>query len=152
MTMKKKKIKIDESAEVIADLKNSLARALADYDNLVKRMDKEREMMGVITKTRFVLQLLPGLDMLYDAQSHLNDAGLAMTIQTFEQVLIDEGFVKVTATPGDAFDETSHEAIELVDDPSHKDGSILEVTMVGWKRTDGTLVRPAKVKVTGKIQ
>ena len=87
--------------------------------------------------------------MLYDAQGHLNDAGLAMTIQSFEQVLKDEGFVKVEAEVDQDFDEDYHEAIELVQDDNHEGGKIVEIALMGWKRMDGTLVRPAKVKVTG---
>ncbi len=147
--MKKKdnKRKKDTSKEEVAHLKDNLARALADYDNLVKRVDKERETLGVVIKTQFLKRLLPAFDMLYNAQGHLRDAGLAMTIQSFEQTLQDEGFVKVDAEVGQDFDEEYHEAVELVQDDAHKGGKIVEVVLVGWKRTDGTLVRPAKVKV-----
>lgn len=149
MLKKTKKKTKDTSKEEIAHLKNNLARALADYDNLVKRMDKERDGLGTVVKTRLVSSLLPSLDMLYGAQSHLEDAGLAMTIQSFEQVLGDEGFEKVDAKVGNDFDEEYHEAIELVEGDENDNGKIAEVVLTGWRRKDGALVRPAKVKVIG---
>jgi len=156
--MKKKKTKLrndtvnaaDEKSLEIERLKNSLARALADYDNLDKRVSREREELRVVIRAQFVSQLLPVFDMLYDAQQHLSDQGLAITIQTLESTLKELGIEKVDAREGALFNEEVHEAIETVIDESRENGEIVEELVSGWRFTEGPLIRPAKVKVNLK--
>ena len=52
-----------------------LARALADYDNLSKRVERERQDLGKIASVGLVLKLLPVLDNLESAQVHLKGSG-----------------------------------------------------------------------------
>lgn len=139
----KRKSKADE-------LKGQLARALADYDNLRKRVEREREEFGKLANLRLVARFLPVFDMLEGAQKHLADSGLAITIERFVKVLKDEGFEKIEVAPGDEFDEEFHEAVEVVDKKSKGkkgEGKISEVILTGWKLIDGPIIRPAKVKV-----
>lgn len=145
---KKSKQKKGVSPE-IALLKTQLARALADYDNLTKRVEREREGLGKIAKTHMLSSLLPAFDMLLAAQNHIQEAGLAMSIQAFYQAFADAGFMPVEAEIGGQFDETYHEAIELINDPEKETGEIIEVVLSGWKHKDGSLIRAAKVKVIG---
>ena len=97
--MAHKKAKVVESGQ--EELKNQLARALADYDNLVKRVEREKSEHRQLLVSRFVLQLLPILDTLYDAQNHLSDSGLAITIKEFEELLKSEGVEQIAVTRGD---------------------------------------------------
>lgn len=144
--MKKKIGEIDIENENVR-LKSQLVRALADYDNLSKRTEKEKSESGLVWQIRLISDLLPVFDMIYDAQSHLEDQGLAITIQTLENTLKDDGFEKVDPKPGDVFDENLHEAVEVEKKDNFQDGEIVEVVLRGWKMTSGFTVRPAKVKV-----
>lgn len=135
-------------------LKNQLVRALADYDNLAKRVEREREDYAKLANARLVIRLLPIYDMLEGAQAHLKDSGLEITINEFTTVLKDEGFEKIDAKPGDEFDEEIHEAVELDEGENEEkgeatgpEGKITKVILTGWKFSDGSIVRPAKVKV-----
>jgi molecular chaperone GrpE len=130
------------------DLKNQLARALADYDNLRKRVEREREQVGKIAGAKFALKALSVFDMLEEAQKHLKDSGIALTIEEFEKVLKDEGIEKIEAGLGTKFNEELHEAVEVV--KAGKDGKIADVVLTGWKFRDGPVIRPTKVKVGRK--
>lgn len=131
-------------------LKNQLVRALADYDNLRKRVERERDEFGSIARATLMVRILPIFDMLEGAQTHLKDSGLAITIDEFGKVLREEGFEKIDVKVGDSFDENLHEAVELVDSDSDSDkgsGQVAEIILPGWRITDGPVIRPAKVKV-----
>lgn len=129
-------------------VKAMLARALADYDNLSKRIDREKEDLGKIASVGVITKFLPVLDNLERAQTHLQDSGLAMAIGEFINVLRDEGLHVINPCVGDQFDEKEMEAIEVL--PGERDNTILEVVLPGWKFIDGTVVRHAKVKVSKK--
>ena len=143
-----KKVKKRESKTDSKLLKAQLVRALADYDNLQKRVEKERGTYRQVVASFLVAKLLPIVDMLEDSQDNLKDAGLAVALKEFYEVLKDEGAEKIEAKKGDMFDENEHEAVEAVD-RGGKNGQIIEVLLSGWKIED-ELVRPAKVKVVRK--
>jgi molecular chaperone GrpE len=142
---------VNEEAEL---LKAQLVRTLADYDNLVKRVERERSEIQKIISLRLILKLLTVLDGLESAQVHLKDQGLAISIIEFKKILSEEGLTEISPKVGEAFDENLMEAIEVVSGASDNNvsqtDSIAEVVLVGWKFSDGTVVRHAKVKVTKK--
>ena len=145
----KKKDKVDSKDE-LENFKNQLARALADYDNLKKRVEKEKEEYRKFANLILITKLLPVFDMLEDAQKHLNDSGLAITMKEFAEVLEEEGVQRINAKEGEQFDENLHEAVEVVKGSKKEDGKIVEEIMSGWKYEEGRAIRPAKVKVYGK--
>lgn len=132
-------------------LKNQLARALADYDNLIKRVEREKNDIEKLVSLRLILKLLSVLDGLESAQKHLKDAGLAISIAEFKKILSEEGLSEIRPKIGDEFNHETMEALEVVeggdDNSSVGDGKIDELVLVGWKYSDGTVVRHAKVKV-----
>ena len=142
LKVKKEETKINEEAEL---LKSQLVRTLADYDNLVKRVEREREELGKYASLTVVSKLLPVLDNLERAQMHLQDSGLAIAIGELINVLKDEGLSVIEPQPGDDFDEQEMEVTETV--PGGKPGTIAEQVLPGWKYVDGKVVRVAKVKV-----
>ena len=129
-------------------VKGMLARALADYDNLNKRVDRERADLGKIASIGIIVRLLPVLDNLESAQMHLQDPGLAISVGEFKKVLNEEGLTEIKPKMGDIFDENTMEVIEVVKGTS--DNMITEIVLEGWKFEDGTVVRHAKVKVSKK--
>lgn len=148
------KSKAKASKPEVDALKNQLARALADYDNLRKRVEREREEIGKLAKAMIVARLLPIYDMIEGAQKHLRDSGLAITIEEFGKVLKEEGIEKILVNAGDKFDEALHEAVEVVEVSGKRaagpEGKIAEVVLSGWRFSEGKVIRPAKVKVYGK--
>ena len=127
----KLKFKKDKENQEVELLKSQLARALADYDNLTKRVERERRESVEYSNLKLILKLLPVLDMLYEAQKHLNDSGIGLTIKEFEEVFKSEGLERITIKNGESvFDESLHEAIEVVAG-SDKDNIICEEVVSG---------------------
>jgi molecular chaperone GrpE len=138
----KKLSSFDKEAE---DLKLQLARALADYDNLQKRIEKQKQEFTQIANLKLIARLLPIYDMLVGAQKHLKDPGIAMTIKEFEDVLLQEGVEKLVSKKGDVFDESKQEVVELVEGGERS--KIAEMIASGWKYKNGFIIRPERVKV-----
>jgi molecular chaperone GrpE len=144
--MKKQTAKPNQ-AEIV-QLKNQLARALADYDNLRKRIDRERQDFEKYANIKLALRLLPVLDVLKQAQGHLKDPGIAITVSEFENALKEEGIEEIKTNKGDGFNPQFQEAVDMI--PGGKKGTIADEVLSGWKFVDGRVIRPAKVKVYGE--
>lgn len=141
-----KEKKEDKVHTELENVKLMLARALADYDNLSKRVQREREALGKIASLDILTRLFPVLDNLESAQVHLQDTGLAISIGEFKKVLTEEGLTEIRPKIGEEFNEDTMEAIEVT--PGTRDNIITEVMMTGWKFNDGQVIRHAKVKVS----
>jgi molecular chaperone GrpE (heat shock protein) len=154
MKVKSEKLKVKSNGDRVRieleTVKAMLAMALEDYDNLSKRVDRERVDLGKIVSVGVIVRLLPVLDNLESTQTHLKDQGLAISIGEFKRVLSEDGLNEIRPSVGDVFDENTMEAIEVTAGTS--DNMISEVVLTGWKFTDGTVVRHAKVKVSKKIK
>jgi molecular chaperone GrpE len=130
------------------DLKNQLARAMADYANLQKRTNEERGEMYKLASISFLSKLLPIIDNLKQAQKHINDSGIAIIVGQLETLAFEEGFEEIKIKVGEKFNESTDEVVEVLETNIElEDNSISEVVMSGWKYSDGTVVRHAKVKV-----
>jgi molecular chaperone GrpE len=134
----------------IKELKDQLVRALADYDNLRKRVEKERGDFKKLANLTLVAKLLPVFDMLEEAQMHLKDSGIAIIIKELTEVFEEEGVERIKVDKGVKFDENLHEAVEVAHPPVSKKGKgnkIVKELVSGWKYKDGIVIRPVGVKV-----
>jgi molecular chaperone GrpE len=145
--MKRKIVKSQKKE--IEIVKNQLARALADYDNLVKRVEREKDNFEKLANLKLAIRLLPVLDVLRQAQEHLKDPGVAITISQFEEALKSEGIEEIKVRAGDNFDPDYHEAIEVSEVGVGK-GKISKVLMSGWRFKSGPVIRHARVEVSKK--
>lgn len=146
MKRSQKRAKSDQNPEV-EQLKNQLVRALADYDNLQKRIERERSGIKELISAQLLARLLPIFDMFEHVQKNISDPGLAIAIKELDDKLKEEGFVKISPKLGDEFIDEECEAIEAVEDKAKKPGEIVEVLSTGYKLENGFIIRPAKVKV-----
>lgn len=128
------------------ELEEQLKRALADYQNLERRVTEEKRLLSELYSAIIIEKFLPILDNLENAQKHLNDQGLAMVISQFNDVLIAEGVEEIKAE-GQNFDPRIHEAVETIE--SEEDGKVAKVVSKGYKIND-KVIRPVKVAV-GKV-
>jgi molecular chaperone GrpE len=128
------------------NLKDQLIRALADYDNLRKRSEAEQEIWLKFAAEKLLRKFLPILDALRQAQTHLKDSGLAITIREIEDLFKEEGLEEIKVEIGANFDHNLHEAVEVVEGKA-KEAKIKEVVLSGWRFTNGPILRHAKVKV-----
>ncbi len=125
-----------------AELENSWKRALADYQNLEKRVLEEKTAMVSYANSVLLMRFLPVLDNLKVMQKHNDDVGLKMTIKEFEKVLEEEGVVEINCENKD-FDANTMDALELVEGAP---GKVVEIVKAGYMLKNKVL-RPAIVKV-----
>jgi len=145
---KDKKVKptVSELQEQSIILADKLARSLADYANLEKRIESQRQLFVTLATTSIIIKMVEVLDDLYLANNHLNDSGLKMAIDKFNSVLKTEGLEEIN--PKDLeFDPQSMECIEVVEG---KENFVIEVKKLGYK-LNGHVIRPAQVTV-GKTE
>ena len=151
---KRSRVKVNQTAdgqtEELINLKAQLARSLADYDNLRKRVEREQESIVRLASSVLITKLLPVIDMFESAQKHLGDGGLAIAIGEFKNVLKEEGIVQIEVKQDEEFNEEICEAVESIDAEGEKAGLIAEMVLPGWKFEDGKVIRHAKVKVYRK--
>lgn len=145
--LKLKTKKKNENSEVEV-LKNQLARALADYDNLRKRSEEERLVWIKFSAQKFIQNLLPILDALELSLNHTKDQGLAIAVGQLKDLLKAEGLTEIRPETGDKFNEQFEEVVDVLPASTQGTaGAIAELVLSGWKYSDGPVIRHAKVKV-----
>ena len=140
-TMGTDKPKVQKEHQVWED---KYIRALADYQNLEKRVEREKDGFVKFANVVLVLKMLPVLDNLERASKHLGDPGIELVIKQFKEALALEGVSEIPAE-GAEFDPEHHEAIEKI---AGAEGQIMEVLEKGYRLGD-KVIRPAKVKIGG---
>jgi len=134
--------------EQLNDLENKWKRALADYANLEKRIDNEKQSFVKYSNLKLLEKLLPILDDLEAAENHLKDQGLKIILNKLKEILKSEG-VEEIKTHGEEFNPELMEAIEIIEGPKNK---VMEISRKGYL-LEGKVLRIAKVKVgSGKIK
>lgn len=140
---------VDDTAALIQerdDYKNKYLRALADYQNLDRRMRDERVEIRKAAEASVILDLLPFLDTLNQAEVFIKDPGLKMVKDTFIQQLASMG-VKTIDVLNKEYDPYTAEAIEVV--AGEQENIVVEVVRNGYMLFD-KILRPAQVKVSKK--
>lgn len=141
MTKKNEK-KIDKIE--VENLENQLKRALADYQNLEKRIMEEKSSWIKIANKDLILRLLPGLDSLTLAEKHTQDEGVKLSIKHFLDSLEQVGVSKIETETKD-FNPNLMEAVTTTDG---EEGKVVEEVRAGYI-LNGQVIRPAQV-VVGK--
>lgn len=134
--------KIDETKKKLDEMEQNWKRALADYQNLIKRTQEQQSMLRNFACISLVERLLPAMDHLELAATHLQDQGLSIVVDQFHQALKDEGVMKIEALH-QPFDPNTMECVEIVDG---EENMVAEVVSDGYMIQQKVL-RPAKVKV-----
>lgn len=124
------------------ELENNYKRALADYQNLQKRVQEEKSEWIRSSNRDLLLRLLPVLDTLILAEKHLKDQGLTVSINQFLDTLKSEGVTRIK-TEGEDFNP---HLMECVTTEPGEEGKVLEELRAGYMLYDKVL-RPAQVKV-----
>ncbi|MFZ5365745.1 MAG: nucleotide exchange factor GrpE [Patescibacteria group bacterium] len=126
----------------IEDLTNRWKRALADYQNLEKRIDLEKEDFVEFANSQLILKILPAIDSLEKAEKHLKDQGLSLALKQLKEGLTQEGLEKIQ-TQGKDFNP---EEMECIDVCQGEEGKVLDEIRSGYKLGNRVL-RVAQVKV-----
>jgi molecular chaperone GrpE len=126
-------------------------RALADFDNYRRRIDRERAHLGKEALRKFILPLLDVID---DFERFLNVEatetspflnGMRAVHDKFLRALEAEG-VRPFESVGKPFDPSQHEAIGTAPAGEHPQGTVVEEVRRGYRWGDD-LLRSAGVVV-----
>lgn len=126
----------------VKELEENWKRALADYQNLEKRVEAQKEAIISFSNAQLLDKILPVLDELELCAAHTEDKGLVMVLGKFREVLKSEGVEEIEAR-GEKFDPETMDAAEVAPGPQNR---VIEVILKGYKLR-GKVLRPAKVKV-----
>lgn len=132
--------KIDNSK--IENIENQLKRAVADYQNLEKRIANDKSEWIKLANKDLLLRLLPGLDSLILAEIHTQDEGVKVSIKHFLDILEEVG-VKRIETIGKDFDPNLMEAVATT---QGVENTVVEEVRAGYTLY-GSVLRPAQVLV-----
>ena len=127
-------------------------RALADFDNYRRRVERERAGSAHAGKRELILPLLEVLDDFNRALEHLGDApewissGFDAIYRRLNSILQAQG-IKSYESVGDSFDPVRHEAVGLEENQDVEPGTVVAELNRGYCWGDEVL-RPARVRVS----
>lgn len=139
----------------ITELDHALKRALADFENFRKRVEKERSEMTLVAKVNILHELLPILDNFNRAIGHLPielkenpwSIGILSIAKQLKDLVERQGLETIAPNPGDHFDPKLHEAVSHEPHDSIFADHIIETIEVGYT-VNGQALRPARVRVS----
>lgn len=139
----------------IENLKNTMVRRQADFENFRKRLERERAEDGARAVAQLAEALLPVLDAFERALAAHDDPAYEEYRKGFE--LIDRQLLDALAryglqpieAQGKAFDPHVHEAVERVESLEVAEGMVVAELQRGYRLRDRVL-RPALVRVAVK--
>lgn len=141
---------IDEAVSQLQEQLNEVSdrwkRAMADYQNLQKRVEQERNDFVRFAAKNFISKLLTVVDDLEKAHEHIKDQGLELALRKLHQILKDEGVEKFEVL-GKDYDIHTMEAITSVE--GEEDNKVVAELRSGY-RMHGAVLRPAQVAVSQK--
>jgi molecular chaperone GrpE len=142
---------IEELRAQLAEMEDRWRRALADFDNLRKRVARESLQQRDDERARVAARWLPVLDNLELALQHAgaDPAAIVAGVQAVRDqalaVLADLGYPR-RADENEPFDPSRHEAVAVLPDTNYPPGTIVHVIRPGYG-TDERQLRPASVVV-----
>lgn len=127
----------------LEDTKNKYLRALADYQNLEKRVSEEKQFIIKNANKNLIIRILPFLDTLEKAEVFIKDKGLKIAKDQLLAILKEYGVSEIEVL-NKPFDPLTSEAIEIVE--GDKDNTVVDILRKGY-RLGEQILRVAQVKV-----
>ncbi len=148
---------LDRVQQELDQLKDKYARVHADFDNIKKRLEREKYQALEYAQEKFAKDLIPVVDSLEMAIKSTEaegvepeellakvKEGVELTMKQFLTVLEKHGITPVDED--EPFDPNVHHAVQQVDSPDHESGEIVSTFQKGYKYKDRTL-RDAMVAI-----
>jgi molecular chaperone GrpE len=133
--------------ELLADMRNDLARAQAELVNFRKRVERDRAANRDAVIAEVIRTILPAVDDLDRAEAHGDLAGssLELVAQKLHAAFARYG-LRTVGEKGEAFDPNFHEAVVQLPTPGVTVNMVADVIEPGYALGD-RLLRAAKVAV-----
>ena len=146
-----------EKSDSCKKLEEEYLRALADFDNLRKRTQRDGEVSRRMALEALVLDLVPVLDNFDRAVQTAGEAasaeslkkGMDLIHRQLRETLCRHG-VEEYSCVGAQFDPRKAEAISFVHTDEHKPGTVVSEVCKGYA-CGGRVLRPARVVVAKEI-
>ena len=143
----------------LAETKDKLLRAFADFDNFRKRTYKDMKDLRTMVKADTIVPILNVFDhfnMALDATEKKPDFkvladGMKMILVEFEKAMNELDIKTLEISSGQEFDPNFHEAVSKEYSEKYEEGKILKQWKHGYKMGD-RLLRPAVVVVSSGPQ
>lgn len=148
---------VDELKSKVAELEDRYIRANADFDNMKRRLEKEKMQAISYAHEVFARDLLPVIDSLEMAILAGNNTdvesgellskvkeGIELTIEQFRKAFEKHG-IELVDIEG-TFDPNFHEAVMQLESEEKGSGEILQVFQKGYKIKE-RILRPAMVSI-----
>ena len=134
--------------ELLADMRNDLARAQAELVNFRKRVERDRAANRDAVIAEVIRTILPAVDDLDRAEAHGDLAGssLELVAQKLHAAFARYGLRSV-GEKGEPFDPNFHEAVVQLPSPDVTVNTVADVIEPGYALGD-RLLRAAKVAVS----
>lgn len=149
-------LEIDGLKQEVASKNDQLLRKVAEFENMRKRVERERFMTFTLAKTEALNEFLPIND---DLQRTIESSkqisvdegflkGVSLVAEKFENVLIKNGIEKINEI-NIPFDVNLHDALLKQPAPNAEtpSGTVLQIFEPGYKLGD-RIIRHAKVIVS----
>lgn len=157
---KVKKPKKESSIELkqqLAELTEDLQRTRADFENYRKRSEDERQQAMQTGQVRSILKLLPVIDNIERAITHVPDElkdnkwalGIIGLSKNLDKSLLALDLKRIKVQPGDIFNPDLHDAVQFDEDADGETEVIAEELQTGYLLNDAP-IRHTMVKVTKK--
>lgn len=129
-------------------------RAKADYLNLKRQTEKEKEELAKFANAALVVELLPIYDNLKRAWTHVPEGdkdkdwvkGIGHIVQQFRTLFESLGIEEIR-TVGEPFDHEKHHAVGKEKREGMHAGMVIEEVHTGFTM-HGKLIQPARVRVS----
>ncbi len=154
MAKSKKQTELEQQ---LGEITLDLQRTRADFENYRKRVEQEKAHAKTVGAASAILKLLPTIDNIERAISHLpkdlKDNPWAQSVvklsAQLEKSLESMGLKRILAKPGIEFNPNLHEAIQFDEEAEGNKEIIAEELQAGYT-LDNYPIRHAMVKVTKK--
>lgn len=150
----------EELEEKIKECEDRYLRVHADFENVKKRLEKEKYQLLDYAYEKFAKDLLPVIDSLEMALQSTNNQeieskellekvkeGIGLTLENFSKTFTKHGVEPIGVEDG--FDPHFHDAVMQIDSPDHNSGEIVALLQKGYKYKERVL-RPAMVSLCKK--
>ncbi|HOO59068.1 MAG TPA: nucleotide exchange factor GrpE [Candidatus Mcinerneyibacteriales bacterium] len=154
------KQEVHDLKEEKARYHDKLARVMADFENYKKRMDEDRSRWMKLANADMARSILPVLDNLELALESIRKReeesaktllqGLELVVKQFYDVLKQNG-VEVIESKGKPFDPAFHEAMMSEESEDQEEEEIVSEEFQKGYLLYGTVIRPARVKVSKRL-
>ena len=147
--IRKQEEELQQFRQELTEKNDKYLRALADFQNYQKRMEKELLAREEELKKKYLSEILDFQELLKKAYEDIDPkGGLKILLGSLEKFLEKEGVTYIDCK-GKPFDHTVHHAISTVEPQNCEEGTVVEEIKKGYRLGD-KLLRPCQVIVAKK--